>query len=101
MINICWLTSRRFSGSEWFCWTLQRETGGNYEGLRVIGVDFWNQPMKNWTMTEVWARHSFFEAHNRCPDFIHVPPKPTVWQGPHRLTQNDYFCPSNARNTGL
>lgn len=29
------------------------------------------------------------------------PPKPTVWQGPHRLTQRDYFCAANARNTAF
>lgn len=33
------------------------------------------------------------------PIFIH--PKPTVWQGEHRLTKEDWFAASNARNTGL
>lgn len=31
----------------------------------------------------------------------HHPPKPTVWQGAHRLTQRDYFCAANTRNTAL
>lgn len=31
----------------------------------------------------------------------HVKPKPTVWQGPHRLTSKDWFALCNARNTGL
>lgn len=30
-----------------------------------------------------------------------VRPKPTVWQGPHRLTSKNYFAASNARNTAL
>ena len=29
------------------------------------------------------------------------PPKPTVWQGPHRLTKEDYWAKSNALNTGI
>lgn len=33
--------------------------------------------------------------------FVHVPPKPTVWQGPHRLTKKDYWAKSNALNTGI
>lgn len=34
-------------------------------------------------------------------DFVLTPPKPTVWQGKHRLTSEDYFAPSNARNTAI
>lgn len=32
---------------------------------------------------------------------IHVPPKPTVWQGKHRLAKDNWFAASNARNTAL
>lgn len=28
-------------------------------------------------------------------------PKPTVWQGPHRLTRDDWWAMANARNTAL
>lgn len=31
----------------------------------------------------------------------HIPPKPSRWQGPARLTKSDYFALANARNTGL
>lgn len=34
-------------------------------------------------------------------DLIVSKPKPTVWQGPHRLTSKDYFAVSNARNTAI
>jgi hypothetical protein len=33
--------------------------------------------------------------------FQTVQPKPTVWQGPHRLTKADWWATSNARNTGI
>lgn len=33
--------------------------------------------------------------------YIHSTPKPCVWQGEHRLTQQDWFAAANARNTGL
>ena len=31
----------------------------------------------------------------------HVPPMPCVWSGPHRLTKQNWFSVSNARNTAL
>lgn len=33
--------------------------------------------------------------------FVGVPPKPSVWQGMHRLTKDNWFAASNARNTGI
>jgi hypothetical protein len=32
---------------------------------------------------------------------IHVPPKPCVWRGPHRLTQKDHWAKANAVNTAF
>lgn len=34
-------------------------------------------------------------------DFTHVQPKPNIWQGEHRLTKEDWWAVSNARNTAL
>lgn len=33
--------------------------------------------------------------------FLHIPPKPNVYQGPWRLTSKDWFCAANARNTAF
>lgn len=33
--------------------------------------------------------------------FIRTPPKPTIWQGEHRRTSEDWWAASNARNTGI
>lgn len=30
-----------------------------------------------------------------------APPKPNIWQGPHRITPHDWWATSNARNTGI
>lgn len=32
---------------------------------------------------------------------VFTPPKPTIWQGAHRKTSEDWWAASNARNTGL
>jgi len=34
-------------------------------------------------------------------DVVVSRPKPTIWQGPHRVTQVDWWANSNARNTGI
>lgn len=82
-LTVCWLTSRRQGCSDWFLRSLQREAGADYPKLRIVLVNF----------------------HCRRPlvghNLVHVAPKPTVWQGQHRLTQHDYFAAANARNTGL
>lgn len=36
-----------------------------------------------------------------CKNGIHTSPKPTVWQGEHRLTKENWFAAANARNTAL
>ena len=36
-----------------------------------------------------------------APNLKHVAPKPTIWQGPSRLTKEDWWATSNARNTAI
>jgi len=55
------------------------------DDIQVIIVDFFHDE-RRWPVLEGWS---------------HVRPKPNVWNGAHKLTQNDYFAPSSARNTGL
>jgi len=85
-LTITYLTNRRNCMVEWFVDSCQREISEYGLGLniRTVMVDFFakERPRNNW--------FSF-----------HVPPKPTVWQGEHKLTKIDYFAPSNARNTAL
>lgn len=85
-LTIAYMTNRRVCMVEWFVDSLQREISEFGKGLQIRTV-----------MVDFFARE---RTPNHWFDF-HVPPKPTVWQGPHRLTQRDYFAPSNARNTAL
>jgi hypothetical protein len=32
---------------------------------------------------------------------VETRPKPTIWQGPHRITAHDFFANANARNTAI
>lgn len=35
------------------------------------------------------------------PNVTYTHPKPTIWQGPHRLVKEQWWAASNARNTGI
>lgn len=91
-LTICYLTNRVQPRFEWFFDTLAAQCD-DYAGLSCIVIDFWAH-----------ERGRAEEVAAKAPPGLsiqHVTPKPTVWQGPHRLTTQDYFAAANARNTGL
>ncbi len=86
---------------EWFFDSLDRETKGNYEGIKVVVVDFWFDQRNN----EWIDAHAMNDAALRIKAgggvFVAGPPKPSVWQGPHRRTQVDWFAAGSCRNTAI
>ncbi len=49
-----------------------------------------------------WARRRELEEVVRGRfKYLHIPPLPSAWQGPFRITKKDWFCASNARNTAF
>lgn len=80
------MTCRKEPHLEWFLDSLRRECRHNYEGIKVLVVSF----------------HSLELAMPlEAIDIQIVSPKPCVWQGPHRLTKENWFAAANARNTAL
>lgn len=74
---------------DWFWSSLRRENNGSFNALQIITVDT-----------------SFDQEHGLRPiridpSVICCAPKPTTWQGRHRLTNRDFFAAANARNTAL
>jgi hypothetical protein len=87
-LTVVYLTFRAHPRFEWFVASLERELRDmpDYDrrDLQVVVID---------------GRHPR-RLEASFPVECHAP-KPTVWQGPHRLTQRDYFCAANARNTAF
>src|SRR5574342_379948 len=87
-LTIVYLTFRERPRFEWFVASLNRELRStpdfDRDKLQVLVID---------------GRHPR-KLEADFP-FEHHAPKPTVWQGPYRLTQRDYFCAANARNTAF
>lgn len=81
-LTICYITARKEPCIGWFLDSLglQEKKG---DATQVIIVDLYNRASQ---ITADWIKV--------------VPPKPTVWQGPHRLTKESWWAIANGRNTG-
>lgn len=78
-LTIVYITARDNPEIGWMLDSLRRQ---RHEPDRIIIIST-SLPL---------VKSNWFEVHR---------PKPTVWQGPHRLTKEDWWAASNSRNTGL
>lgn len=88
-LTICYVTARHEPKLEWFLDSLDRETGKDYSNTKIIVVD-----------TLLWSRKDI-TLYNGDKNLIMVEPKPTIWQGKHRITKEDWWAKCNAMNTGI
>ena len=79
-LTIAYITSRREPEMNWFFDSLRNQVSD--EQPKVIVVDLYCDSRE-------------------IPEATHVPPKPNVWQGEHRLTKEDWWAKSNAMNTAI
>jgi GT2 family glycosyltransferase len=111
-LTICWMTSRKDACFDWFCDSLHRETGGNYEGIHLIAIDYWacpwvrgGNPVANSEIVAMMHedRRGYILNALRCygDQFQWAAPKPSPWQGSYRQTKEDWFAAANARNTAV
>ncbi len=87
-LTIVYSTNRKDPKIQWFLDSLRREVGSS-QLPRLVIVDFH------------FDSSHFPKAMGYSGEVINTSPKPCVWQREHRLTKEDYFAASNARNTGL
>ncbi len=90
-ISIAYVTSRKEPQIKWFfdSLALQAKLRDRIQ-IIVVGPD-------DFRLRERKQFQGLFRGFNvRFSE-----PKPSVWQGPHRLTKEDWFAASNARNTAL
>lgn len=87
-LTIGWISCRKEGMFQWFYDSLRKEIAKeNFTDVSVVVVDYHDT-----------VRHGF-----PTPDFAIkcVKPKPSVWQGEHRLTKESYFGAAGARNTAI
>ena len=86
-LTIAYITSRKKPKIEWFYQSLVRQLDKD-DDVRIIVVD--SNVSEPWWM----FRKDFLES-------LVTPPKPTIWQGKHKITKEDWWAKSNALNTGI
>lgn len=117
--TLAYFTNRKNPRFQWFCDSLCRQLPeADLKQMQVVFVD-----------AQLWAigqdvANRYFRAAGKFPladpawhnwkrreqleaavggrfSYLHIPPKPSPWQGPFRMTDRDWFAASNARNTAL
>ena len=90
-LTVVFITARHKPKISWLLQSLGPQIRPN-DVVHFIAVDFYQstRPAKWRDIAQVIGR-----------PFLHVSPKPTVWQGPSKLCKNDLWAAANARNTGI
>lgn len=82
MISVVYITNRFEPQTDWFLGSLLPQfRAGESPQIIIVAPPYSNVQL--------------------FPGVLRVPPKPTIWSGPHRITKEDWWSASNARNTGI
>lgn len=92
-LTICYLTSRRDSKFLWWWDSLLLQLRPD-DDIHIVVVDFYAKE-------QPFCFDGVSAAYPAIKTCKHVEPKPNVWQGPYRLTKDNWFAAANARNTAL
>lgn len=86
-LTVAYISSRSEPALHWFLESLNTQLRSDDE-IKMIVV------------SPLVPADSAFPAYQRL-QLSFTKPKPTVWQGEHRLTMENWWAASNARNTGI
>jgi hypothetical protein len=89
-ITIAYITAREEPHLEWLCDGLKQQARSG-DKIELIVVDALGRP----------AKAIGFRSFKAITKLVETRPKPTIWQGPHRITSHDFFANANARNTAI
>lgn len=88
-LTIVYITGRREPCIDWMVRDLRRQIQDKDE-IHLVVVDAFSRPA---ALLGIPVELFY--------DVIVTAPKPTIWQGAHRVTSVDWWANSNARNTGI
>lgn len=89
-ITIAYITAREEPHLEWLCDGIEQQAKSS-DKIELIVVDALGRP----------ATAIGYRPVNGIKKLIETRPKPTIWQGEHRVTAHDFFANANARNTAI
>ena len=89
-ITIAFITAREEPHLEWLCDGIEQQAQKG-DKIELIVVDALGRP----------AQAIGFRPIKAITKLVETRPKPSIWQGPHRITAHDFFANANARNTAI
>lgn len=95
LLTVAYVTFRRSPRFQWFASSLERELRETLKSQYPFEFD---RSQLQVLVIDGRRDERLFSAPFPIE---HHAPKPTVWQGQHRLTKNEYFCAANTRNTAF
>lgn len=98
--SVAYFTNRLEPQFEWFVEALSEQAANDLSEIQLVLVDYWLAPGHPHKIPDGRRAYMASVVDGMC-SFLHIPPKPTPWQGAHRQTSRDWFAASNARNTAL
>lgn len=98
-LTIAYITSRRNPNITWFSESLVAQAKGR---LTLLVIDS-NLSVRRDSLQQDDPIVTVFRTLGRSNgiDVTETIPKPTIWQGPHRITKEDWWSKSNALNTAI
>jgi hypothetical protein len=89
-ITIVYITAREEPHLEWLCDGIEQQARSG-DKIELIVVDALGRPVDAIGYRPIKA----------IMKLVQTAPKPTIWQGPYRITAHDFFANANARNTAI
>ena len=89
-ITIAYITAREQPRLDWLIDGLDQQAQKG-DKIELIVVDALGRP----------ATAIGYRPIKAIKKLVETRPKPTIWQGPHRITAHDFFANANARNTAI
>lgn len=113
-LTIAYITARKQPHFKWFLESLATQIMPR-DDIQIVIIDFFAQPCDYWQLTDVAIRQLQLgklieDVTGLVPaclwsqvekNSMWCPPMPTVWQGPSRLTKENWWAKSAALNTAL
>lgn len=90
-LSVSYISCRKNNCLRWWIDSLRRELGNDFEQTEIIVVDFFK---------ECHTEEHFYLA-SLTKNYKWTTPKPNVFQGDHRLTKDQWWAASSARNTAI
>jgi len=89
-VTVAFITAREEPHLEWLCDGIEQQAKKG-DKIELIVVDALGRP----------ATAIGYRPVKAITKLVETRPKPTIWQGAHRITAHDFFANANARNTAI